>query len=240
MKITKSKSKNKFSIINIKRIMLFIENLKIKKHQNIFQIFKNKKHLILWLILVSFLIIIGIFYFWINFSQKSNNIQQQKSADAQSICLSQAGHTWCLSEQKCLQSSTEFCNDAIVKLVSNISENTGINFVNQGKHNFAWSIKIAGQAVQDKSITGDEYVVNNIKLAEIKKIENYLSSVSNLDKANIVNGISGGLRGYRYYNLICSLNFRYRAMKINAQSAIVPVADSLNAKFSCGPAPAGL
>ncbi len=218
-----------------KIIRLFFTAVKVHKSKSIVKVIWFKYRHILIALVVVLLLFFGIYYTLHSFSKRSilenNKILVKKN---EKKCILYPEETWCVAQQKCLNPKLEFCRDATSKLVQKLEKNAGIAFTDEGKTNFIWNLKSKSGILSDKTVQGEIYGVSGVKLARIRSLESYLDSIAKLDKLNTVNGISGGLRGYYYNKLACTLDFRYREMRMNDKSVVVPVSDSLNVKFKCG------
>lgn len=178
--------------------------------------------LILATIIVIVLSILGVF------KTKSAAISKHVS------CASTSSQIWCAATSKCLNPSVDFCADQTNAFVEKLKKTIGITLLDSGQSSFIWNLQNPGSQVSDINIHGELYETNGLSLSQVQMIQKYLDTAAKLSTLNTINGTSGGLRGYSLENMVCTLDFRYKEMRMNSQNKIVPVSDNLNVKLKCG------
>jgi hypothetical protein len=192
--------------------------------------FRNRKA---WLIAVIAVIILIGTYFILR-PAIHRQIENRRIRKNILTCESLSGMSWCNSSLKCFKTDLEFCSDASNALISDLKNNTGVIFQDKGEGSFAWTKTLGNRETEDVNLKGEIYTVSGLKMEDVKRIETYLQSISKEERADKIDGLSGGLRGYYYGRLACTLDFRYKEMHTNEEGLVVPVTDSLNVKFKCG------
>ena len=196
----------------------------------LFNYFSKNKVIIIGLIILILAIAIIIFIPIISHNQELKRTKNNKNI----ACPSNSKQVWCAASQKCINPVLHFCADRTNNFVNNLNKSTGLELKNSGQTSIIWNIKNPHNQVTSTLVKGELYELGNLPYAQVLKIQKYLSSKGKLDDLNIINGLSGGLRGYRQGNLVCTLGFRYKEMHMNRKGKIVPVSDSLNVKLKCG------
>lgn len=187
------------------------------------------------------LFLFGFFVFFKNGkpveeANENNDIQKEEpiggNTDEQG-CLSAAGYKWCVAKEKCLRVFEEFCSDESDALIKAIEEETGVAFGDRQDSEFNW---LAGQdqTIANTEITGVLYSIKDVTMADYNKIENYLNAEYGMDRYNVADGVTGGLRGYYIDYMACALSFTHNQMEKYTDRPIAPIGDSLSVDFACG------
>lgn len=216
----------------------FIDKIKNRIDACIYFFSKLGKKEIIFIISIGAILFLMVIYYFLSSSAVEKKLSNWKAsrqvAKMKDSCLKSSDFSWCKTSSKCIKPGIEFCADEVLKLVSDIKNNTGISFSDIGETNFAWSLSLGYRDDSDKNIKGEAYSAESLKLDDVKKVERYLESVSKLSLSNIADGVAGGLRGYNYRDLACVLDFRYKEMKNNEEGVVAPVSDNMNVRLKCG------
>ena len=209
-----------------------------KNRRNLIELLDWVKRNKIFLIVVAGAIIIIVVFFVINSPERKRQAEAKQMAyrleKIKDDCSKSIGVFWCDTKQKCLKSDSGFCGDEVNKLVQDIKNNTGVALSDDGESNFTWNTNSGNRNDGEKNLTGEIFEANNLKLDDVKKVQDYLNTVAKIDKANEVDGPAGGLRGYSYNNLVCTLDFRYKEMKSSDDGTVIPASDNLSVKFKGG------
>jgi hypothetical protein len=185
--------------------------------------FKDKKNIVFVLII---LILIGVIVF---FYDSLNKESEEKIVIDDSIpeaiggqkdeygCLAGAGYSWCESSQKCMRLWEEGCDDEIFKLSEVIKEETGINFIDQGKNTFNWLTRDDNQNIIEKPIEGRRMEAKGIDIEKSQQVEKFFDDNGNQNTLNIADGVFAGLRGYTYHYMVCILSWEQEGDKADIQ-----------------------
>ncbi|MCF7860182.1 hypothetical protein K9M09_00990 [Patescibacteria group bacterium] len=225
------KSRSSLSrVFNSKRSSWNLRNYK-RQLDFLSKMFSKRLYFISALIL---LLIVSVYYF-----TRTSVLIPDKNAKKEEIkskqeCTRSVTSFWCESSKQCLDSADAFCADEINALIARMESSMNVTFNDLGRENFVWNLSNEHDLIEDTNVYGEIYVAQEMSMNKLESLQRYLEINLQASNENIINGISGGLRGYYLNNMVCTLDFRYKEMKVNAASLLVPVSDSLNVKFRCG------
>ncbi len=184
---------------------------------------------------ICLVLIIGAVYFSLIKKDNSgaNNNQIVGGDKDEHGCLGSAGYGWCEATQKCFRAFEEFCSSDVKKLADDIKQATNIELLSKGETTFNWIVS-NNKVSTDKTISGVLYQIEDVKFAEYRKIEEFLTDTYGININNVADGVVAGLRGYQIGYTACVLNYRHNQLKENENAPTEAIGDSVKVKLECG------
>jgi len=124
-------------------------------------------------------------------------------------CLVAAGYSWCEEKEKCLREWEEPCTqEKIFNLLSQIKNDSDIDFSGIGKTSFDWVIKEGQSTNKDEPIKetleGKAIFAENVEYEKVNEIDALFTNEGfETDPLNIATGTYGSLIGFRKENTVC-------------------------------------
>lgn len=148
-------------------------------------------------------------------------------------CLTPAGYSWCETQQKCLRSWEEWCEDEAFKLVDGVDKQIKIKLEPKGPVKFDWRVE-GEEKIETFKLEGQKFAIEGIKDNQLEQIIKYLNHNFESDIYNVADGVGAGLSGYMRGSMACILSFDSAEMNENEEGLMVPVPDNKNVELKCG------
>ncbi|MFC1710163.1 hypothetical protein ACFL0F_00690 [Patescibacteria group bacterium] len=147
-------------------------------------------------------------------------------------CLVAAGYSWCEEKQKCLRVWEEGC-DQITTLLTNIKDDTGVDFTKLQEISFDWYMGDTPDSAI--SISGYSVEAYNVSSIEFESLKAYFADNSyELDVFNNSTATLVGIAGYREGNTVCLL-IATEAGRINEGDGLIAPEEGKNdVQIKCG------